>query len=75
MDIEFLITEHKRKATLLNNLIIDWQYIQSLAPQIINNDNLQSSPDLKDACNTLKKILERTEEGIKELNLIVPSFN
>lgn len=74
MNIEDIITETKRKSTLINGLAIDWQYIQQIVPQILNNENAKSAPDFKIACNSLRKILDRIEEGIKELKHMIPVF-
>lgn len=74
MNIDTIIEETKRKSALINGLAIDWQYIQQLVPQVLNDKNARSAPDFKVACNSLRKILDRTEEGIKELKIIVPSF-
>lgn len=74
MNIDTIIEETKRKSALINGLAIDWQYIQQLVPQVLNDENARSAPDFKVACNSLRKILDRTEEGIKELKVIVPTF-
>jgi len=74
MNIDTIIEETKRKSALINGLAIDWQYIQQLVPQVLNDENARSAPDFKVACNSLRKILDRTKEGIKELKIIVPSF-
>ena len=34
----------------------------------------KTTPDFKIACNQLKKILTRQEDGIRELNHIIPAF-
>jgi hypothetical protein len=75
MNIEAIIEETKRKSAVINGLAIDWQYIQQLAPQILNNDNAKSTPEFKNACNTLLRICGRVEEGIGSLKTMISAFD
>jgi hypothetical protein len=75
MNIEATIEELKRKSNIINGLAIDWQYVQQLAPQILNNENAKSAPEFKNTCDTLIKICGRVEEGMRELKTIISTFN
>lgn len=74
MNIDNLIEESKRKSALINSLLIDWQYAQQLIIKVLNEEAVKTTPDFKIACNQLKKILTRQEDGIRELNHIIPAF-
>lgn len=74
MNIENLIEDTKKKSALVNGLAIDWQYIQQLVPQILNKTD-DNTTEFKNACNSLTKILDRTEEGIRELKNMIPNYN
>ena len=74
MNIEATIEELKRKSSIINGLAIDWQYIQQLAPQVLNNDAAKSAPEFKSACDALIKICDRVESGVGELKTIISAL-
>lgn len=74
MNFESIIETHKRKSQLVNNLVIDLQYLVELAPQVFNK-NTQSSPHFTEACDSLAQLCDRAETQIKELKEIIPVPN
>ena len=72
MSFDQMIDEHKKKSNLLNNLIIDLQYIIDLLPQVFNK-NLETDPKFKDACDGLITLCNRSEIQLKELKRMIPS--
>jgi hypothetical protein len=72
-NIENIIEDTKRKSVLVNNLAIDWQYIQQLIPQILNNSD-NNTEEFKNACKTLIKMVDRTEKGLQDLKSLIPVF-
>lgn len=73
-NLDTIIEESKKNSALINGLFIDWQYAQQLIIKVLNDETAKTAPDFQTACNQLKKILTRTEEGIRELNCIIPGF-
>ena len=72
MSYEEVIENHKRKSAVINSLVIDWQYLVELAPQVFNK-NAASSLDFNDACNTLHTLCDRAAKGMEELKAILPA--
>jgi hypothetical protein len=71
MSFEDMIAEHKRKSAVINSLVIDWQYLVELAPQVFNK-NAAASPDFKNACNALYTLCDRAAKEMEELKAILP---
>ena len=66
-----LIEKQKRKASLINDLAIDFEYVKSIFPQVMHGKS-ESDEEFKSACSLLHTICSRLEDGLKELKEIVP---
>ena len=71
-NIEAIIDQHKRRSIIINNLVIDWQYLVELAPQVFNK-SAKNSANFNDACCALHKICNRTEDSLKAFREIIPT--
>lgn len=70
-NIELIIEEQKRKSLVINNLVIDLQYIQTLVAQLFAA-NAASLPEYKDGYIALINLSEKAAEALRELKLILP---
>lgn len=72
--IETNIEELKRRSNIINDLAIDWQALNQLAPQVLNQ--LQTpTPEFKEICGTLINICDRAKSEIDLLKSIIPTFS
>lgn len=70
-NIETNIEILKKKSNIINDLAIDWQALNQLAPQILNQT---PTPELKEACKALTNICNRVKSEIDLLQSIIPVF-
>ena len=70
-NIEMIIEEQKKKSLMINDLVIELQYVQTLVTQIFG-PNAQSLPEYKDGCIALINLCEKAEVSLREVKLIVP---
>lgn len=70
-NIELTIEEQKKKSILVNSLIIDLQYIQTLTTEIFTA-NAKSLPNFKNGCVALSNLCDKTEISLRELKSIIP---
>ena len=70
-NIELMIEEQKKKSTIVNNLMIDLQYIQTLASQIFAA-NAKSLPEYQSGCEALSNLCDKTETSLRALKAIIP---
>ena len=74
MNFETIIEEQKRKSAVINNLIIDFQYLVELTPQIFAK-NAETAPEFKNACNFLRVLCDKVALETEQLKTILPVFN
>lgn len=72
MDIELQIEASKKKASLLSDLKIDFQYMQQLTPQILEYIG-EKTDQYKNLSSDLVKVCERVEQGAKEVKTLIQS--
>jgi len=70
-NIELMIEGQKKKSILVNNLMIDLQYIQTLTTEIFTT-NAKSLPEYKNGCAALSNLCDKTEISLRELKSIIP---
>ena len=70
-NIEMIIEEQKKKSVMINDLVIELEYVQTLVTQIFSQ-NAQSLPEYKDGCIALINLCEKAEVSLREVKLIVP---
>ena len=70
-NIEILIEEQKKKSAMVNSLIIDLQYIQTLTTQVFSA-NAESLPEYKNGCVALSNLCDKVAVSLKELKEVMP---
>ena len=70
-NIEMIIEEQKKKSVMINDLVIELEYVQTLVTQIFSQ-KAQSLPEYKDGCIALINLCEKAEVSLREVKLIVP---
>jgi hypothetical protein len=72
-NIEMIIEEQKNKSLIINNLVIELEYVKTLVAQIFGA-NAQSlpEPEYKNGCIALINLCEKTEVSLREVKSIVP---
>jgi len=70
-NIELMIEEQKNKSIVVNSLMIDLQYIQTLTSQLFAT-NAKSLPEYKNGCVALSNLCDKTEISLRELKAMIP---
>jgi hypothetical protein len=70
-NIEMIIEEQKKKSVMINDLVIELQYVQTLVTQIFGA-NAPSLPEYKNGCIALINLCEKAEVSLREVKLMVP---
>lgn len=73
MDIIKVLTESKRRTSLMNSMALDWPYVQSLIPKVLN-ESKDHTPEFKENARILEYLLDDMEECIKSLRAVIPKF-
>jgi|JI10StandDraft_1071094.scaffolds.fasta_scaffold647259_1 hypothetical protein len=69
--IKSLIAEQKQKASIINNLTIDWENTKALLNQIANSANTET-PEFKEACKLAHSLCEDVKAGLEQVKTILP---
>lgn len=70
-ELETVIEKQKKMSNIVNNLMIELQYIQTLAAQVFGKTTEQLA-DYDDKCITLSNLCDTTEVSLKNLKCLVP---
>lgn len=69
--IKNLIAEQKQKASVINNLTIDWENTKALLNQIANTTNTET-PEFKEACKLAYSLCDDVKAGLEQVKTILP---
>lgn len=71
MDIIKNIEESKKQTAILNNLVIDFEYLKNLTAQVLN-EKAKKDENFFAACSVVKKLCDDISLELKDLKEIIP---
>ncbi|CAB4124188.1 hypothetical protein UFOVP51_63 [uncultured Caudovirales phage] len=74
MDFESIVENQKRNSAIINNYLIDDEYLKDLITQLPNK-KAQSDPNFNSACIFFHTLCDRIAVKVLELKEIVPIQN
>lgn len=74
MDFESIVENQKRNSSIINNYLIDGEYLKDLITQL-SNKNAQSDPNFNNACVFFHNLCDRIAVKVLDLKEIVPIQN
>ncbi len=74
MDFESIVENQKRNSSVINDYLIDAEYLKDLLAQL-SNKNAQSDPNFNSACIFFHNLCDRIAVKVLELKKIVPIQN
>jgi hypothetical protein len=74
MDFESIVENQKRNSAIINDYLIDAEYLKDLITQL-SNKNAQSDPKFNSACIFFHTLCDRIAVKALELKEIVPIQN
>lgn len=68
-----IIAEDKRKNNVMNDVAIDWKYLNDLVPQLLKPES-SNFPEFGDVMNEFQEICDRVSSGVIEIKNIILEF-